>query len=363
MTDLVMVINTLRTGGAENVCVTLANGLARKGKNIELLLLKTSADDLRGRLEPGILVRDLRCEHARNAFWALFRYIGKSRPDLILSFNRQISVVLVVIRLLTRMKYKIVSRNIIFLSQAEKSKRGVWHGFAAKHLIRWFYPLSDVFIAQSQAMAEDLGAYLKVTPGRITTIPNPVSERIEKHAEQACRSRYPRENYILCIGKLEQQKNFSTAIRVFQRISAKVPGLRLTIVGEGVLRSELQQLAADLSIADRVDFKGARQEVARYFLGARLTLLTSHFEGFPNVLLESIALGTPVVAFDCQSGPAEIIQEGINGYLARYPDEAHLESMILHSLARDWNEEEIRQTSRRFNSDGIIRRYEQVLFQ
>lgn len=359
---LLLAINSLRTGGAEKVCVTLANGLALAGYEVEIVVLKAYANDLRHRLKDGITVMSLDCGHTRTSLWRMYRYLRKAKPQLILSFNRQISVLLSLLRVVGGLQFALISRSIIFLSLAEREKRGVWHGRLAKYFIRRFYPLSDCFIAQSTAMAEDLHEYLNIPRNRITTIPNPLSEDIEAYRMSNCRTQPSLGNFLLCIGRVEKQKNFGLAIRVFSRLIDSVEeDLRLKIVGDGSMLVELRECAATLGVGDRVDFEGFRFDVIRYIAAARATLLTSYYEGFPNVLTESIALGTPVVAFDCPSGPADIVKSGVNGFLVRHMDEEQYEESLKLCLGQSWDREKIIETANAFKSAAIVARYERVL--
>ena len=129
-----------------------------------------------------------------------------------------------------------------------------------------------------------------------------------------------KKNYLLCIGRLEKQKAFHLAIEAFAGIADKFPNLRLKIVGKGSLEKELKQKVIDCQVTSRVDFDGFKKDITKYYLHANATLLTSLYEGYPNVLIESIAMNTPVVSFDCPGGPREIVKDGVNGYLAKHLD-------------------------------------------
>jgi glycosyltransferase involved in cell wall biosynthesis len=166
---------------------------------------------------------------------------------------------------------------------------------------------------------------------------------------------------LLCIGHLEEKKSFHYAIDVFAGICRDYPDLRLKILGDGSLKEQLWQQAERLGIGKRVDFEGYQKDVIPYFIHANATLLTSLYEGFPNVLVESIALGSPVVAFDCQSGPSEIIKDGINGYLVRYQDTVHLISCLKKTLDRQWDLSTVRSTAEQFSSDKILDKYAAIL--
>lgn len=354
---ITLVIGGLRGGGAEKVCVTLANGLAERGYEVDLVVLSLSGAIRDKELTAEANLINLGVGHARYSALALWRYLRSAHPDTVLSFNRQISVVIGLLRKSTGINFKLISRNIIFLSIAESSKNGLWHGFISKHLIKKFYALSDLIIAQSYAMKDDLITYLCLPEHRVKVIHNPVSQEIADFALAHNLDEIEKKGYILCVGRLEEQKAFHYAISAFASVAYNYPTLRLKIVGKGSLEQQLKDQVKFLGVADRVDFEGYQTDMIPYYLYASATLLTSLYEGFPNVLVESIALGTPVVAFDCPSGPSEIIQDSINGFLVPLEDEVKLKDAITKTLDADWLYDTVIETIEPFKLDVIVSKY------
>jgi len=159
---------------------------------------------------------------------------------------------------------------------------------------------------------------------------NPIPAHLIDYANKNDLSQIKKENYLLCIGRLEKLKGFHHAIKAFAGISNKYPYLRLKIVGKGSQEKNLKQIAKDYSVLDRVDFEGFKKDIIPYYLHARVTILPSLYEGYPNVLIESISMNTPVIAFDCPSGPNEIIIDGRNGYLVKNQDVEDLRKKMLN---------------------------------
>lgn len=354
---ITLLIGGLRGGGAEKVCVTLANGLAERGYKVELVVLSLNGAMRDKELSSKVNLINLGVVHARHSVLALWRYLRLAHPNTVLSFNRQISVVVGLLRKFTGLNFKLISRNIIFLSIAESSKKGLWHGFISKYLIKKFYALSDLIIAQSFAMKDDLITYLRLPEHRVLVIHNPVSQEVYDFALTHKLNDIKKKEYILCVGRLEEQKAFHYAINAFASIAHGYPEFRLKIVGKGSLEHQLKEQVNTLGVADRVDFEGYQTDMIPYYLHARTTLLTSLYEGFPNVLVESIALGTPVVAFDCPSGPSEIVQDSINGFLVPLEDEVKLKDAIIKTLDADWPYETVIETTEPFQLDVIMSKY------
>lgn len=355
------IISSLRGGGAEGVCVSLANGLAARGYDVTVVVLNLQRSVRQNSLSPAVRLVDLESGHARSSWRLLHKYLVSARPSMVLSFNRQISVVLVLLRAIFRLKFRLIARNIIHLSTAEDAKQGVWHGWFVRHLIKRFYPRVDHFIAQSSGMKLDLEEYLGVRPEKISVIPNPVAPEVAKNSGSEAPPSLRDRQYLLCVGRLDAQKAFHFAIGAFSQVVATHPGLRLRIVGQGPAEAELRKLVDVLNISDKVEFCGFQKEVGQYYLAAKLTLLTSLYEGLPNVLIESIALGTPVVAFDCPSGPEDIVIEGVNGFLVALGDTHELREKIELALSREWSQEQIIRSAGKFELEYVLDQYERVL--
>ena len=140
------------------------------------------------------------------------------------------------------------------------------------------------------------------------------------------------DTYILGYGRLvDDVKNFSLMISAFAKANLKLP---LVIMGEGQDKERLSILAKELKISNKVYFIGHQKDPSSIVKNALFTLLTSHYEGFPMVIIESLALGTPVISVDCESGPKELINHGSNGLLVENYDEASL-ARAIRMLALD----------------------------
>ena len=139
------------------------------------------------------------------------------------------------------------------------------------------------------------------------------------------------DNFMLGYGRLvDNVKNFSLMISAFAKANLKLP---LVIMGEGSDKKKLYNLAQKLEVSDKVYFIGHQEHPSSIAKKALCTLLTSHYEGFPMVLVESLSLGTPVISVDCESGPKEIVQHGHNGLLIpNYDEEALSKAMRMFVL-------------------------------
>jgi glycosyltransferase involved in cell wall biosynthesis len=358
--EITFLIYSLHGGGTEGVCINLANGLVERGFWVTLVVLHLENAVRQYELNPMVELVVLNKRHVRTALVSLWQFISRRRPSKILVFNHQLAILLVVIRFFFRMSFCVIARNISTLSKARKNEKSFWHKYIVHGLVYSLYTRIDVIIAQSYGMKSDLTSNYRFKDSDVVVIHNPVPSKIESFLQNN-KKLYDKKNYVLCVGHLERLKAFHYAIDAFAGICSDYPDLRLKILGDGSLKAQLRQQTKSLGIDEKIDFEGYQKDVIPYYIHANVTILTSLFEGFPNVLLESIALGTPVVAFDCKSGPAEIIQDGINGYLVRYQDTVHLTDCLRRTLERQWDSVAVRATAERFSSTKILDEYIAVL--
>lgn len=176
----------------------------------------------------------------------------------------------------------------------------------ARALVSLTYPRADRVIAVSGGVADDLAQNFGVPRNKLVSIANPIDvEAIVARAaaEPSCK---PDGDYILAAGRLVKSKNFDLLIRAYAQAGLSEG---LVILGEGRERAALEALARDCGVADRVSLPGFSANPYPLMRGAKLFVLSSNDEGFPNALVESMALGTPVIATNCASGPSEILAE------------------------------------------------------
>jgi N-acetylgalactosamine-N,N'-diacetylbacillosaminyl-diphospho-undecaprenol 4-alpha-N-acetylgalactosaminyltransferase len=176
----------------------------------------------------------------------------------------------------------------------------------ARNLVRLAYPRARRVIAVSSGVKEDLATGYGVDPKRMVAIENPVDiARLQALAAETPDVQ-PEGSYIIAVGRLDPLKRFDMLIEAFARAR---PTDRLVILGEGPDRARLLDHAKRHGVAARVDLPGFAANPFAVVRRARLCVLCSDYEGFPNSLIEAMALGVPVIATNCPSGPSEILAE------------------------------------------------------
>jgi glycosyltransferase involved in cell wall biosynthesis len=164
---------------------------------------------------------------------------------------------------------------------------------------------------------------------------------------------------ILGVGRLTAQKDFATLVRSFALVCQKAEA-RLLILGEGEDRAALEALIAELGLGERVQLVGHVSNPYPYLRRSALFVLSSAWEGLPTVLIEALALGTPVVSTDCRSGPVEILEGGKWGALIPVGDFQSLAEAILKRLAQDWRNEVPDQALEKYTSRYAASEYLRV---
>jgi glycosyltransferase involved in cell wall biosynthesis len=197
------------------------------------------------------------------------------------------------------------------------------------------YRHADVIVAIASDMTADLARIARLDPARITTIPvNPV---VTPALRQAAAEKPDHPWFdgdlpiVLGVGRLDRQKDFMTLLRAFERLRAVRP-CRLMIVGEGPSRGELEGARAASPFAEDIALPGFTVRPFSYMANCSVFVLSSRYEGQPNVLIEALACGAPVVATDCPSGPRDILEEGRYGRLVSVGDAVTMAQAISTTL-------------------------------
>ena len=194
-------------------------------------------------------------------------------------------------------------------------------GEKIRHFI---YKYSDYLVVQTKNVKNWAVKFLKKE--KVVIIANPVNIK-DKNIGDNKLIEY--DDYILSIGRLDYNKGMDVLIKAFAKVNLNFPDLKLVIVGEGKLKNDLIKLSKDSGVESNVVFHGYSKSPFRLIQKAKFFVLPSRTEGFPNVLLEAMALGKAVISTNCPSGPSEIIQNGVNGILIPVDDVKQLTKAML----------------------------------
>lgn len=325
-----LVLPDLRGGGAERVALTLAEDMIRAGHDVDLVLLG-SGGELLPLVPAGARIVELKAPRFRRALLPLLRYFRSEKPNSVQAFMWPVTVLTVIAHHLARNRGRLVLSDHATLSRQYRDRRST---MAA---LRWstflFYRHAHARVCVSEGVAEDLASISTLPREAFTVIYNPVIPPKEPitpstEVEKLWPGSGPR---ILTVGSLKAEKNQALLIRAFATL-AKDTSACLMLLGEGELRSLLEELAEHLGVADRVVFPGFAADPWPYYASADLFVLSSNYEGYGNVLVEAMLAGVPVVSTDCIAGPSEILDDGRYGRLVPIGDAEALAAAMLESL-------------------------------
>lgn len=190
----------------------------------------------------------------------------------------------------------------------------------ARVLRNWTLSISYGVFCQNREQFDYLPPRIRK---KTKVVPNPVAEEFfDLHTEPSAGEK------IVMFGRLEQQKNYPMMLRVVQSLKKSGRIVSVEIYGEGSLAGELQNQIDCTGLHDEVKLMGRTENPAEAMRGAALFVMTSAFEGMPNSLMEAMAAGLPCVSTDCPTGPADLIEDGIDGYLIGVGDDCALSKRI-----------------------------------
>jgi glycosyltransferase involved in cell wall biosynthesis len=304
---------------------------------VELVTVRTDSPHLE-HLPPAVHRVPIGSRHTLPAALGLAAYLRRRRPSVLLAAKDRAGRAAVIARRLAGVDIPLVMRLGTNLSAAMSAKTPLqrWTRYAP---IRLLYSRIDRIVAVSDGVAADTVSVSGYPRERIVVIRNPViTPDLRTRAAAPCPHRWlsalerQRTPVIVAAGRLERQKDFTTLLRAFAMLRRHRP-CRLILLGDGSWRPRLESLIDDLGIGSAVELPGHQQNPYPFLANADLFALSSIWEGSPNVLTEAMALGTPVVATDCPSGPRETLDGGRFGPLVAVGDAEGLAAAMARTLS------------------------------
>ncbi len=339
-------ISSLEAGGAERVMVYLLRHINKKIFQPVLLLLyppyalhyyKYVPEDV----EIKIVQREKESFISKiKQLLHILYTIHKINPDVILSMLTHCNIIALLAKILLRKKVIISEHNNLGEIIKQPSDRYIL-GIPVSFMVKRLYNYADLIVTVSNGVKENLLNEFNVKPKKAKNIYNPIdldfisSLKDIKPDHPFFKNNFP---VIVSLGRLVNQKGFDILLRVFKKVLHLIDS-RLIIIGDGNEREKLLKEAKDLKILNKVSFIGFQTNPFKYLFNSDLYVLSSRTEGMPVSLLEAMACGLPVVAFDCKSGPREILENGKYGVLVPEGDEEELANSIINII----NNPELRQ--------------------
>ncbi|MFF2883143.1 glycosyltransferase [Bacillus toyonensis] len=325
--------NRLGLGGAERVICNFANRMVTDNHEVQIICLDI-LDGFHYSIEEKVKVvqldKKLKVRKAgfsrklagiRNLL-RLMRNLRKNRPDVVISFYTRQNCYTILVCKILGIPVIAAERDHFFTSDSAINRV----------LRKLFYPRANGFIHQTEWARTYLREHCGITCNDIV-LPNPIW--IEEYPK-----RNPIAKNIISVGRLEEQKNYKGLFYAFKTVKEAIPDAVLNIYGEGPLREELTALAKDLELEDSIVMPGSTSNILQCYAQADVFVLFSHGEGYPNVLMEALAVGVPSIASNCPiGGPADMIIDSENGFLVEVNNEIELskkmQSLLLDSALKE----------------------------
>lgn len=319
---ILFLIASMRGGGAERVAATLCNSWVSSGHEVVLVTFDEAVNDFYT-TDSKITRHTLSCfktSHNKlekvysnlSRIWRLRNIIRNENPTVVVSFMDVANILAIVASL--RLKVPVIVSERTYPPYYN-------HQNLFDKIRKFIYKFSDGFVAQTTNVA--IWAQQFLPHDKICVIANPVD------VQEIPTTQSERDNTILAVGRLGHEKGYDLLIQAFARVHADKPNWRLKIVGEGHERGNLTDQVQALGLGEKISLPGQTKQPQLEYAKAKIFVLSSRVEGFPNVLIEAMAHGAAPISFDCNSGPADIITHNENGLLVRANDVIALSEAIM----------------------------------
>lgn len=350
--SIIFILPDLNAGGAERIVTTIANHLPREKFHPKIMLLRKEGGYLEI-LKDDVEVIDLKTERIRNGLKPILSEILRRKPEIVFSGFGEVNAYLsMFLKLFPKTKFIARETNVV-------SKH------VTRREIRFFYKFYnnyDKIICQSDDMMNDLLENFKIKKEKTVKINNPVDfDFIESKLADSEKPKSFKSDFknVVAIGNLSQRKGFDNLMKVFSHL--KNEKILLHVLGDGRDKEMLHQMKTDLAL-ENVIFHGQQKNPYQFLKFADLFVLSSRYEGFPNVLLEAGACGVYALANSCPGGIDEIIQHNINGEISDIENHKEFAGKIIEVLQAPHHSEAIKNSIKsRFSKDIILKKYEDLL--
>lgn len=334
--NIVYILASLGSGGAERVVSLLANKMVEHGHQVEIICLKFN--DIYYQMDPRVTVT-LAMKQTKNRLTELFwlrKYLKRKKTDVVIPFTEGVYCFTIL---------SLLGTGIPIIASERLDPTAM--SPTRKLLKRLLLPYADWLVVQTQSIKE---YFPKSIQKKTSIIYNPVvtdvfreidnrtggTARAESCSDELCRvvteedrkskliiDNGERLNRIISAGRLYPQKNQEMMIRAFAKVADKFPDWQLAIYGEGPLRESLELIVESLEMQNRVLLPGRTEHVIEELKKSKIFCLSSDYEGMSNAMIEAICVGLPIVSTKV-SGTEELLKEGENGFLVEIGDESRM---------------------------------------
>lgn len=341
---ILFILPSLRRGGAERVVSYIAQEIDKSRFNPEVLILYDKKEtDFKIKRAP---FKYLNKKRTLNAIPDIVKHIYRTKPDIVFTSIIQLNILGGMLSIIFP-NINFIGRESSILSLRIKPTR------FNTYFKRFFYNRLNTLICQSSDMKEDLMETYSICKPIMPIIGNPITIS-PKMKNSKIKNKVP---VFITVGRLEAVKGIERLIDILEKLTFD---FKFILVGDGSLKNNILSRLEKSNLKEKLNYVPFTNDVAHYLLQADLFLQGSYVEGFPNALLESCSLGTPVIAFNAPGGTKDIVVNGVNGFIVNNEMEFY-EKLKLAIFNHKWSRESIiNSVTTRYSSVQIIKKYEEI---
>lgn len=354
--QVLFIIPSMHGGGSERVVSHLIKNINPEQFDLTLVLIKKEGVFVKD-IPHHVKVIDLGFSRTRYAPIKIFRLLWKLKPDLVFSTLGHLNLLIASLKAFMPKKTKFIARES---STVSLHNRNEVYPDLFDFLFRTVYKNFDRIVCQSEFMQQDLIHNYKVPVEKTIVINNPIDDNYIKQSIEGTTNPYTSNAvHFVSIGRLSREKGVDRLIKAFKFVSNK--NIHLNIIGDGVDKNKLISLSKSEGLDSSISFLGFQENPYGYMHYAKALIQTSHYEGFPNVVIEANACGTPVIGFKSPGGISEIITEAFCGTLVDNGNLKELANEIMKAANKDFDKQRIiDHTIERYSLKKIISKYERL---
>ena len=350
---ILFVLPSLCAGGAERVMSFVSQQLNSNDFDVKLIVLGFKKDAVYN--VDSIEVKYLNKKRLLASVTTLFRLLMKEKPSIVVSSIGHVNIMMGFFSLFFR-KIKFIGREASVVSKMNEFSK--MNSKLNLTLMKIFYPRLSAIICQSEDMRNDFIHTLQLNPSKLVLIHNPIT--LIPKEESMYKSNPNSENFnFVTVGSLSEVKGYFRIIKGLSKIQNY--SFNYCIIGSGPQEEQIKQLVEEYGLNDKVSFIHFTSNILGELINKNYFIQGSYVEGFPNALLESCTVGTPVIAFNAPGGTKDIVINGENGFLVENENDF---SSLLNNLERlksiDPNKVKL-SVINKFNSEKILSQYEELL--
>lgn len=337
-------ISSLSGGGAERVLVTIAKKIAEQGNSVKIFSLEKRPQfyDVDTNVTLFKIDNNNRFGASLRDLFSIRKVIKKHKADVNISFLSRCNILVLIACLFTKNKVIVCDRN-------NPKKEHSSFSFFITNLL---YKRANVINVQTEQAKT---FYSKKIQKKISVIENPLDT---EHLQGQISECPERKKIILSMGRLENQKDFKTLISAFAKIAKDFPDWVLNIFGKGENKQKILDFIKEKGLQEQIFLNDRTKKPFYEMSRSNIFVLSSFYEGFPNVLCEAMYAGCLCISSNCDCGPRELIKHGENGWLFPVQNVDSLANVLKNTIMNNNELEQVRHaaqnTVKRLYVDSIV---------